>query len=705
MDPFVTHGDDGLHTLQRRPLGSPVARTAGTVLRAGKHHQRSAFLLVAHRRIVDAHLLAAREMDGPVAFLRRHQSVRDTDVAERPTHHHLVVSPPRAVRVEIHRLHATLDQPPARRSVLRNCARGRDMIGGDRIAQPREYARTLDVCNGGRLLREILEERRLRDVRGVRIPGKPSVAGFGNGEILPGVGSFVNLAVLLHEHLRLQRLADRVPDLVSGGPDVLEVYRLAAGVMPQRIVDKIDVQTTGYCIRNHQHGRRQIVGPHLRVDPRLEVAVTGQHGRHDQLMLGDGSGYGFRQRPAVAYARGAAVPHHVESQSFQIFSESGRVEVPGYNLRPRRHARLDPRLTLEPPGARLPRHKPRTNHHGRVGGVGAARDCRYDHRSIAHVEPVTVIFNLCFHHNIGCGRRCRGGRLSSLSGPAGGISIRQRALPRSPGGDQVRQHLGERGLEILEQHAILRPSRARKRRFHRGQIQFERAREFRVRRIIGPEQKLFPAVPLHAFHQILAPRAFEIGERLAVHREEADGGSILRRHVADRGAVGKAKVGNARSVEFNEPPHHSVLPEHLGHDQHQIRGRGPFRQFTGEFHPHDLGKLHEIGLAQHDRLRLDTAHAPAHHAESVDHRGVRVRAHQGVREGDRGAVILHHPHDACQILQIYLMHDPGARRHHGEIAERILRPAEQGVALAVPLHFTFNVQLESARRAEEIHLH
>ena len=47
----------------------------------------------------------------------------------------------------------------------------------------------------------------------------------------------------------------------------------------------------------------------------------------------------------------------------------------------------------------------------------------------------------------------------------------------------------------------------------------------------------------------------------------------------------------------------------------------------------DVRDQHRDGLAEHRRLGLDAAHAPAQHADAVDHRGVRVGAHQRVGVG------------------------------------------------------------------------
>ena len=48
------------------------------------------------------------------------------------------------------------------------------------------------------------------------------------------------------------------------------------------------------------------------------------------------------------------------------------------------------------------------------------------------------------------------------------------------------------------------------------------------------------------------------------------------------------------------------------------------------------------------------------------------------------------------------MHDPGARRHHLEVVEGALTPAQELVALAVALVFDLDVALERVRCSEEV---
>src|SRR5215469_5331760 len=62
-------------------------------------------------------------------------------------------------------------------------------------------------------------------------------------------------------------------------------------------------------------------------------------------------------------------------------------------------------------------------------------------------------------------------------------------------------------------------------------------------------------------------------------------------------------------------------------------------------------------------------------------------------------------HALCEIFEVYLMNNPDPRRNELESFERLLSPLEKLVALAVALELHIQVELQSARRTEEIHLH
>ena len=60
------------------------------------------------------------------------------------------------------------------------------------------------------------------------------------------------------------------------------------------------------------------------------------------------------------------------------------------------------------------------------------------------------------------------------------------------------------------------------------------------------------------------------------------------------------------------------------------------------------------------------------------------------------AVLLLGPHRLRQIFEIDLMADAGAGRHHAEIVEGAGAPAQERVALAVPLIFLLDIDVEGA---------
>ncbi len=58
-----------------------------------------------------------------------------------------------------------------------------------------------------------------------------------------------------------------------------------------------------------------------------------------------------------------------------------------------------------------------------------------------------------------------------------------------------------------------------------------------------------------------------------------------------------------------------------------------------------------------------------------------------------------------QTFKIHLVNNPGVRRNDLEVAERLLPPAEEGIALAIALELHLLVDAERIRRAEGIDLH
>ena len=56
-------------------------------------------------------------------------------------------------------------------------------------------------------------------------------------------------------------------------------------MITKRLGFEVDVDGTSDRVGDDEEWRRQVVGPGVRVDSALEVAVTGEHAATDQLVL------------------------------------------------------------------------------------------------------------------------------------------------------------------------------------------------------------------------------------------------------------------------------------------------------------------------------------------------------------------------------------------------------------------------------------
>jgi hypothetical protein len=273
---------------------------------------------------------------------------------------------------------------------------------------------------------------------------------------------------------------------------------------------------------------------------------------------------------------------------------------------------------------------------------------------------------------------------------------------RVPVLDAEARELGEeRLLRLAQRDPVLRPARPGKGRLHGREVEVD---DLRVRRRVVrvvPERVLL-AVRLDERDPLLRPPGqAQVADGLGVDGEEPARRPVLRRHVPDRRAVGDRKPLEAVAEVLDELPDDARLAQDLRHRQDEVRRRRALRQLAHELEADDLWDEHRDGLAQHRRLGLDAAHAPSEHAEPVDHRRVRVRAEERVGERHSVAVL----DDAAEELEVHLVHDPGRGRDDLQVRERALPPAQEGVALAVPLELELRVAEDRERRRELVHLH
>ena len=271
----------------------------------------------------------------------------------------------------------------------------------------------------------------------------------------------------------------------------------------------------------------------------------------------------------------------------------------------------------------------------------------------------------------------------------------------------VQLHVGaerraERGLSVGQRDPVLRPLRPGQRRHDRGQVELDVLGVPGARARVKPETLL---LGVRLDQRDLLRRAAgepQVGQRLAVDREDRAGRAELRAHVADRGPVGDRNRGHAVAVELDELADDAVLAEQLGNGQHQVGGGRAGWQLASELEADYARDQHRNGLAQHRGLGLDAADAPAQDAEAVLHGGVGVGADAGVRVGGQAAVRRRRHHHAGQVLDVDLVHDAGAGRHDLELPERLLAPAQEREPLVVALELELHVAVEGVRPAEDV---
>ncbi len=722
MDALVRLGDHGADAEQRRALGRPVTRRARAVLLAGEDDQRHLGGGVLLRRVVDRQLLAVEQVAGDPALDAGHEPVTQPDVGERPADHHLVVAPAGAVGVEVLRVDPVLDEIATGRRVPLDGAGGRDVVGGHRVAQQRQHPGADDVRARRRRRRDPLEVRGVADVGRVGGPGE------GLGDLAPVAGRQRlpllvpgEVAVVLGEHLRADRVADHLGDLGLARPDVPQVDRVAGAVGAERVAGQVDVHRAGQRVGDDQRRGRQVVHLDVRIDPALEVAVAGQDADHRQVTVVHTLADLLLQRAGVADAGGAPVPDQVEAEFVQVRSEPGTLVVVHDDLGARGEGGLDPRPAGQAALDGVAGQDRRADHHLRVGGVRTRGDRGDRDRTVVDLEAGAVRER----HPGRVGRAVgdvtgdtvgRHGRVAGLvrergRGVAGGeglgaglvrATVDQRGRGGRGGAGVVRKRRAEGGLGGTQGHSVLRAPRPGQRRLDRGQVELKGGRVHRLVAGIVP-QPLLLGVGLDQVDLLLGTAGQpQVGQCLRVHWEDRAGRAVLGAHVADGGPVRQRDVAHALAVELDETADHTVLAQLLGDGEDQVGGGGAGDELAGELEADHGRDEHADRLAEHGGLGLDAADTPAEHPEPVDHRGVAVGADQRVRVGQPAVGGVPGEDHPCEVLQVDLVDDPGVRRDDGEVVEGRLAPPQELVALTVAAELQLGVAGEGVRATEDV---
>ncbi len=192
----------------------------------------------------------------------------------------------------------------------------------------------------------------------------------------------------------------------------------------------------------------------------------------------------------------------------------------------------------------------------------------------------------------------------------------------------------ERGRDGRQRDPVLGSPRSRERRLDGPEVELDIGVEHRTTARLAP-QPLLLGVALDELDPLFrATGQAQVGKRLVVDREERRRRPELGAHVADRRPVGEGERGQTVAGELDERADHAESPQALRDDEDEVgRGRAA-RQLTRQPDADDAGHRLVERLAEHRDLGLDAADAVAEDAEGIDHRRVRIGAHQRVRERD-----------------------------------------------------------------------
>ena len=551
------------------------------------------------------------------------------------------------------------------------------MVGGHAVAEDAEGARAFDFGDAAGLHFEVREERRLLDVGALAVP-LIHVADSGR-DLVPLRILRREVLVELLENLRLERRLHGVAHFLKRGPEVGEINGFAVLVLAERFAAQVNVHAARERERDDERRRHEEVCLDVLMHARLEVTVAREHAGGDEIVLHHGLLDVRVERAGVADARRAAVADEVEAELVEIGREAGLLEVIRDDARTGRERRLHGRVHLQTFFHGLLREQTGGDHHARIAGVRAARDGGDQHRAGAD-----------------------GGFLLRGHLDLHGFREVFARLAEAVLGHGTLERAEEFAAKVRQLDAVLRTLRASDAGLHRVQIELDDLRVIHLASLRNaPEILRLVVVLIHQAMRFAAAGGAQVVGAFLVDGEEAHRRAVFWSHVRDGRAVHERERGSAGSEELNELADDLRLAEQLRDGERDIGGGDAFTDRAGEMNAHNIRREEVNRLPEHARLRLDAAHAPADDAETIDHRGVRIRAHECV-----GIInVAGGEHALGEIFEVHLMHDADAGRDDLERVERLHAPLEELIALTVALKFDLQILGERIRRTGRIHLH
>src|SRR3972149_3659064 len=113
------------------------------------------------------------------------------------------------------------------------------MVGGDRVAQQSQGARSVDLLDMRRFAAQAYEEGWFLDVSGLLIPGIQIALPGGYG--VPGLIAVEDVRIVFSIYFGAQGAGECLLDLLCAGPDLVQEYRSTLSVPAEGLLLQVDV--------------------------------------------------------------------------------------------------------------------------------------------------------------------------------------------------------------------------------------------------------------------------------------------------------------------------------------------------------------------------------------------------------------------------------------------------------------------------------
>ena len=157
----------------------------------------------------------------------------------------------------------------------------RDMVGSDRIPEDTQNPCVYNIRDRCRLSRKAFKEGWMLDISASLVPWIENTCRA--SEFFPFRCLVADRFVHFFECAPVNRCANHLGNLLTGGPNVLQIDRFTCFVMSKRFRSEINVNPTCDAVGNNKWWRHQEVGFYLWMYTRFKISVATQNTGGDEI--------------------------------------------------------------------------------------------------------------------------------------------------------------------------------------------------------------------------------------------------------------------------------------------------------------------------------------------------------------------------------------------------------------------------------------